>query len=161
MSFKKWGLKDFSWVFAPCNTLPRNASSIVYQMCVAWNLSKKHLTHRAPTYEVDILSLLLQSRNVCHLPRIFVGCLSNQQKKLYSVGLHLLANISKLDGSFVAWEDSAVDRLLRSAQQSYSKLITTLTCASICTESSSKTYSFFVTPRNLHNCALIWEFYGA
>lgn len=59
MSYHKWGISDFSWVFTPYQTRSINASTTISNLCVAWNSSKRHITHRSLASDLDVSSLLL------------------------------------------------------------------------------------------------------
>lgn len=47
LSYKRWGLLDYSWALVPCNILPKECSNICTNICRSWNYIKK-VSHQLP-----------------------------------------------------------------------------------------------------------------
>lgn len=160
MSYRKWGTEDFVWVFTPCQTRPTSASTAVSNLCVAWNLSKPHITHRSPASELDVSALSLWSRNICHAAQATVGCKSNQQRLLKEAGLINLGDVTNQNGTIMTWDEIHTRPVPRIARRAYLKLTSTLTRLVISRPEAAIPCSIFVTNNDFHNRHTVWEFWG-
>lgn len=66
LSFKRWGLLDYSWVLIPCNTLPIGGSNIWMNICRSWNTIKKNIAPPPPSNQQELQCILIWTPYVDH-----------------------------------------------------------------------------------------------
>lgn len=127
LSVHRWGTYDYTWIYAPCNTLPEGGSKLWSNLCRAWNVLKRHLTpwHQATVDDWHALPLWQLHTNHCgaSLPDISRAT----QRALTIAGIRSMTDVLNRDGSIRNWEagpnqllpprlQPAYDRLLRGLQ---------------------------------------------
>lgn len=158
LSFKRWGLHDYSWALIPCNTLPAASLNIWLNICKSWNVIKKNIVSAAPSNNHELQRIPIWTPHVGHRIKTWLSCRTPVQQRLLQEGISSFRHVTSVDGHILEWDNRAVQELPNTWQRCYTKITSTLHPIQLPETPSNKTLKVFVAPMPLHEGCGIWEF---
>lgn len=156
LSTRKWGLNDYSWIWNPCSTMPRESSTVWKNICSAWNSIKKNLAPAVPSNRLDRRNSPLWTPHTVTINMKKTGCHQIKQKLLLNEGIITLGDISNREGKLIPWEDRA--DLPRKCKSAYIKLLGNTKADLTLSQQRRTRISIFVVESGPIDGNFIWEF---
>jgi hypothetical protein len=122
-SKEKWGLRDFTWMFARSSKTKPVGSNAFQALCYSWESAKQQILPREPDNREQWLDLPLWSFHVNQVQSRAIDCKSNPKQQLLAAGFAKMRDILQEDGTFREWENGPAQRVPASCRRAYSKLL--------------------------------------
>jgi hypothetical protein len=156
LSFRKWGVRDFTWMFNACQNIQTEGSGVWINMIKAWNGASRCTTLQELVQGKDISGLPIWTPSVIHLDARETGCKTPAQRAIRQAGFNRFGDVLQ-DGVVMTWEDLQANRLARRHKTTFCKLCSNLQVP-VVQEGSHKEGPTFVAPDPLSSTGWIWEY---
>lgn len=100
ISFKKWGVVDFSWIFDNCHIVPIEVSLVWKNLCIAWNKFKQVIEHHPFAFEEEYTNVTMSSPGPITYTLKKVACKPILQGKLRDAGIIHVVDMLERPRSF-------------------------------------------------------------
>lgn len=108
LSFKRWGLLDYSSAFSQCNTLPSDESEVWLNMCKSWNVIKKATVPMSPANTQERDRIPIWNPHVGDIRRTGLGGCSPTQQRLIEVGMTSYRHIIDVVDDILVWDGRSI-----------------------------------------------------
>lgn len=123
LSVKRWGSYDFTWIYAPCNTMPVDGSPLWGNLCRAWNTLKRQLTPWHQATVEDWRSLPLWQIHTNHNGNSMQEITRATQRSLTHAGFCTMNDVTNRDGLMMAWDSGPHQLLSVRLRPAYERLL--------------------------------------
>lgn len=157
LSAHRWHSYDFTWIYAPCNTLPSIGSPLWLNICKAWNLLKRHLTPWPQASVEDWLALPLWHLHTNHIGASLPPISRASQDTLIRAGFRLMADVTNPNGTLKGWGEGPDQVLNSRTRPAYERLIHGLHHPPILCDDRHRTLTAYVEAPVPGRGTIIWE----
>jgi hypothetical protein len=112
LSFRKWGVKDYSWMFNACRNIQTEGSGLWLNMVKAWNRASRCTILQELVHGEDASDLPIWTPSLVHLNVKETGCKTPAQRAIRQAGFNRFGDVLK-DGAVMTWEDLQANRIAR------------------------------------------------